>query len=121
MLKEAWISDETWILIAEEKVLYRKRQNATDVQNQSTLYQEYKAKDRQVKDSAWRDKCAWLKKKQANKAEAMAAHNTMQAVYQIAIRIRGNTNENPDTIKSKRVNCYQKVRTRSQDEQRGPK
>ena len=33
MLKEAWISNETWNLVAEWKDLHQKTHNATDVQN----------------------------------------------------------------------------------------
>ena len=76
MLKEAWISDETWNLVAEEKELHEKRQNTIDAQNRSALYQEYKDKDKQVKHSAQKDKCPWLKK-QVNQAKAATAHNDM--------------------------------------------
>ena len=58
MLKDAWISDETWKFVTEQKELYQKRQNVTDVQSQSALYQEYKDKDKQVKHSAQKDKHA---------------------------------------------------------------
>ena len=56
-LKEEWISDRTWDLIAERKELHQKRHNCSS--DNTAFYQAYIDKDREVKHSAQRDKREW--------------------------------------------------------------
>ena len=64
-LKESWISDHTWGLIAQRKLLQQKRQNES---NSTSFYRDYIKKDREVKRSAQKDKHEWFDR-QAQEAE----------------------------------------------------
>ncbi len=72
-LKEPWISDRTWELIAERKALHQRRFTPSDGED---AYQEYIKKDKAVKSSAQRDKWEWLDR-QAEEAQEAASHSDM--------------------------------------------
>ena len=81
LLKESWISDCTWELIAERTELHQKRHKCTS--DNVTYYQKYIEKDREVKHGAKRDKWALLDK-QTEDAEEAAECIDMWVIYQIA-------------------------------------
>ena len=97
-LKECWIGDQTWTLIAERKELHRKRNTCSS--DQVAYYQEYIEKDREVKRSAQRDKREWMDR-QAEEAEEAAKRNDMRAVYQIAKKISGTVKTGSGPVKAK--------------------
>jgi len=78
--KERWISEDTWKLIDERKILkmqmeQKKRKNQTAAIN-------YKIKDKQVKRSCKRDKQQYLERK-ADEAEMAAVKGDTKTLYRL--------------------------------------
>ncbi|RXN17475.1 craniofacial development 2-like protein [Labeo rohita] len=96
-LKETWISDCTWALIAERKLLHQRRFSPSDGED---AYQEYIKMDKAVKSSAQRDKREWLDR-QAEEAEEPASRNDIHTVYQITKKICGAVKTGSGSVKAK--------------------
>ena len=96
-LKESWISDHTWGLIAQRKLLQQKRQHES---TSTSFYRDSIKKDREVKFSAQKDKREWFDR-QTHEADDAAARNDMRQVYRITKKITGSTNGISGPIKPK--------------------
>ena len=105
--KESWISDHTWGLIAQRKLLLRKRQNES---NSTSFYRDKIKKDREVKRSAQKDKRQWFNR-QAQEAEDATARNDTKQVYCTTKKITGSTKARSGPIKAKYGSVISKERT----------
>lgn len=83
--RNEWISDDTWALINERKML-KNRLNATPPDERPEVTRLYTEMDRRVGRSARSDKRRWLSRV-ADSAQLAANSNNMRETYRIAKRL----------------------------------
>ncbi|CAG2197760.1 unnamed protein product [Mytilus edulis] len=97
--RKEWISEKTWALIMERKVLKSKTNQATGEQ-QEVMKDLYNSKEKEVKKNAKADKKAYIDKI-AEEAENASKVGDMRKLYNITKQLSGRVNTNSTNIKDK--------------------
>ncbi|XP_076105824.1 uncharacterized protein LOC143074160 [Mytilus galloprovincialis] len=97
--RKEWISDKTWALIMERKVLKSKTNQAT-AEQQEGMKDLYNSKEKEVKKNAKADKKAYIDKI-AEEAENASKVGDMRKLYNITKQLSGRVNTNSTNIKDK--------------------
>lgn len=93
--KERWITADTWRAIDERRVLKGKKEQAAKTRNDlDTITEEYKTKDKEVKQKCERDKARWFNQKASEAGEATKLGNT-KALYRIVKELAGGNTKRP--------------------------
>ncbi|CAG2230220.1 unnamed protein product [Mytilus edulis] len=97
--RKEWISEKTWALIMERKLLKSKTNQATGEQQERTK-DLYNSKEKEVKKNAKADKKAYIDKI-AEEAENASKVGDMRKLYNITKQLSGRVNTNSTNIKDK--------------------
>ncbi|VDI78053.1 Hypothetical predicted protein [Mytilus galloprovincialis] len=97
--RKEWISEKTWALIMERKLLKSKTNQATGEQ-QERMKDLYNSKEKEVKKNAKADKKAYIDKI-AEEAENASKVGDMRKLYNITKQLSGRVNTNSTHIKDK--------------------
>ena len=101
--QKAWITEGTWKLIEERKVLKFKLDQARTRAQKQTAQGIYSAKNKQVKKSARKDKRTYIDNLATN-AQQAAAKNDMKTLYNITKQLSGKRTNNNKPVKDKQGN-----------------
>jgi len=93
--KVEWISPTTWQLVAERKHIKTKLLSTKNPEQQSALASAYRAKDKEVKKAARKDKRDYFDRL-AEQAEEAARMNDMKNLYQISRKLAGKRHQVAD-------------------------
>jgi hypothetical protein len=95
-----WISENTWKLINERKVIKTRIDSTRSERIQNRLKAEYKEKDKEVKRSVREDKRRWMSEK-AERAQNAAENGRQKELYSIVKQLTGQTTRQAAAVKSK--------------------
>lgn len=97
--RKEWISDQTWKMIEDRRVLKRMELSATDLQQRQAATEAYRAKHREVGRNARNDKRCWLNKL-ADEAQKAASCQNMRETYRIAKQLCAKGSQSGHLVRS---------------------
>ena len=99
--REQWVSDRTWRLIDECKIIKQERDQAKSICNAITLEKKYSKLNKVVKNSCSKAKRAWMRNKCIEAEEASSRNNT-KTLYKI-VRDMSSLNCNNENLPIKNL------------------
>ena len=95
-----WITNETWLLIEERKILKKKVDDAKSARIKNQKRVEYTKKAKQVKASLQRDRRKWANNL-AHEAEMSAQSGHLKGVYESTKKLCNSQNKKMEVVKTK--------------------